>query len=175
MEITEVRIKLMEDPTERLKAFCCITFNHCFVVRDLKIIEGSHGLFVAMPSRKLTVHCPKCRFKNHVKANYCNQCGFRFDYSFQHRFGMERIKLYADIAHPINTSCREMIQNAVIVAYQKEKELSLLPGYICTYDDFQDYDLSGNDFYFDRPHSQPEPHYSYEASPSQIAESTPEV
>ena len=61
MVITEVRIKLMEDnnENERLQAFCSITFDNCFVVRDLKIIEGSHGPFVAMPSRKLTSHCPQ--------------------------------------------------------------------------------------------------------------------
>ena len=40
VEITEVRIKLMDEPGERLKAFCSITFDNCFVVRDLKIIEG---------------------------------------------------------------------------------------------------------------------------------------
>ena len=60
MEITEVRIKLMEEPGERLQAFCSITFDDCFVVRDLKIIEGTNGPFVAMPSRKLTAHCPRC-------------------------------------------------------------------------------------------------------------------
>ena len=52
MEITEVRIKLMDEPGERLKAFCSITFDDSFVVRDLKIIEGASGLFIAMPSRK---------------------------------------------------------------------------------------------------------------------------
>ena len=77
MEITEVRIKLMEEPGERLKAFCSITFDNCFVVRDLKIIEGSSGPFVAMPSRKLTAHCPRCGMKNHLRAQYCNQCGAR--------------------------------------------------------------------------------------------------
>ncbi len=60
MEITEVRIKLMEEPGERLKAFCSITFDNCFVVRDLKIIDGTNGPFVAMPSRKLTSHCANC-------------------------------------------------------------------------------------------------------------------
>ena len=68
MEITEVRIKLMEEPGERLKAFCSITFDDCFVVRDLKIIEGTNGPFVAMPSRKLTSHCPRCGMKNHLRA-----------------------------------------------------------------------------------------------------------
>ena len=62
MEITEVRVKLMDEPGERLKAFCSITFDDCFVVRDLKIIEGTSGPFVAMPSRKLTAHCPNCRY-----------------------------------------------------------------------------------------------------------------
>ena len=75
MEITEVRIKLMEEPGERLQAFCSITFDDCFVVRDLKIIEGASGPFVAMPSRKLTAHCPHCGCKNHLRAGHCNQCG----------------------------------------------------------------------------------------------------
>ena len=79
MEITEVRIKLMEEPGERLKAFCSITFDNCFVVRDLKIIDGTNGPFVAMPSRKLTSHCPGCGMKNHLRAQYCNQCGKRLD------------------------------------------------------------------------------------------------
>jgi len=158
MEITEVRVKLMDVPTERLKAFCCVTFDHCFVVRDLKIIEGNHGPFVAMPSRKLMVHCPKCRVKNHVKANYCNQCGFRFHQSYYQKFGTDRIKLYADIAHPINSACREMIQNAVLVAWQEEKKRSLLPGYVSSYDDFQDDEINVNDIFFDHPHNLAEPH-----------------
>ena len=54
MEITEIRIKLMDDPNDRLQAFCSITFDGSFVVRDLKIIQGTRGSFVAMPSRKLT-------------------------------------------------------------------------------------------------------------------------
>ena len=43
MEITEVRVKLMDEPGERLQAFCSITFDDAFVVRDLKIIEGTTG------------------------------------------------------------------------------------------------------------------------------------
>ncbi len=51
MEITEVRIHPVDDD-ERLKAYVAITLDHCFVIRDLKIIEGEDGLFVAMPSRR---------------------------------------------------------------------------------------------------------------------------
>ena len=77
MEITEVRIKLMDDTSDRLRAFCSITFDDCFVVRDLKIIEGTNGPFVAMPSRKLTAHCPQCGCKNHLRSAHCNQCSAR--------------------------------------------------------------------------------------------------
>jgi len=50
MEVTEVRIFPMEE--EKLKAYATITFDDCFVVRDLKVIKGNNGLFVAMPSKK---------------------------------------------------------------------------------------------------------------------------
>jgi len=50
MEITEIRITLRSEP--KLKAFANITFDNSFVVRGLKIIEGSNGLFISMPSRK---------------------------------------------------------------------------------------------------------------------------
>jgi stage V sporulation protein G len=123
VEITEVRIKLMEDAGERLQGFCSITFDHCFVVRDLKIIEGVTGPFVAMPSRKLTAHCPGCGCKNHLRAAYCNQCGKRLKDDRVPKDDDGRAKLYADIAHPINSACRELIQEAVIRAFREEVEI----------------------------------------------------
>jgi stage V sporulation protein G len=144
VEITEVRVKLMEEQGERLKAFCSITFDDAFVVRDLKIIEGSNGPFVAMPSRKLTAHCSQCGCKNHLRANYCNQCGARQKEPATLKDEEGRAKLYADIAHPINSLCREMIQQRVIAAYEEEKAHSKMPGYVSTYDDFdgEDFDAS---------------------------------
>ncbi|HUT90882.1 MAG TPA: SpoVG family protein [Thermoguttaceae bacterium] len=135
MDITEVRIKLMDEPGERLKAFCSITFDDCFVVRDLKIIEGASGPFVAMPSRKLTAHCPSCRGKNHLRAAHCNQCGARLKETHAAKDDEGRAKLYADIAHPINSACREMIQARVIQAFMEEKERAAEPGYISCYED----------------------------------------
>ena len=79
MQITEIRIKLMDEAGERLQAFCSITFDDCFVIRDLKIIEGTNGPFVAMPSRKLTSHCLQCGSKNHLRANFCNECGAKLN------------------------------------------------------------------------------------------------
>jgi stage V sporulation protein G len=134
--ITEVRIKLMEDNNERLQAFCSVTFDDAFVVRDLKIIEGTKGSFVAMPSRKLTDRCPSCGCKNHLRARFCNQCGGRLDEDRATRDADGRAKLHADIAHPINSACREVIQSAIIRAFQEEKERSKQPGYISSYDDY---------------------------------------
>jgi stage V sporulation protein G len=52
MEITEVRVSPIEGD-EKLKGFATVIFDNEFVVRDLKIISGQKGLFVAMPSRKM--------------------------------------------------------------------------------------------------------------------------
>ena len=138
MEITEVRIKLMEDNSgsnERLQAFCSITFDDMFVIRDLKIIEGAKGFFVAMPSRKLTDRCHHCGTKNHLRSRFCNQCGSRLDENRAIRDADGRAKLHADIAHPINSMCREKIQSAVLASYADELERSKLPGYVSRYDD----------------------------------------
>ena len=172
MEITEVRIKLMEESSERLQAFCSITFDNSFVIRDLKIIDGSNGPFVAMPSRKLTAHCPQCGCKNHLRAAHCNQCGGRLadDRSVKDEDG--RAKLYADIAHPINSACREMIQDRVIREFQTELGRSKLPGYKSTYDDYDSEDAvatashaHGKDSTSKRDKTQVQPPESHPRSP----------
>jgi stage V sporulation protein G len=145
VEITEVRIKLMEDNSgsnERLQAFCSITFDDMFVIRDLKIIEGAKGFFVAMPSRKLTDRCHNCGTKNHLRSRFCNQCGSRLDENRAIRDADGRAKLHADIAHPINSMCREKIQSAVLASYADELERSKMPGYVSRYDDLDaEYEL----------------------------------
>ncbi len=80
MEITEVRIFPVNE--DKLKAYATITFDNCFIVRDLKIISGNTGLFIAMPSKK------------------------RRDGTFK------------DVAHPLNSSMREMVESAVLAEYR---------------------------------------------------------
>lgn len=80
MTITDVRLKKIEGHN-RLKAIAAVTFDDCFVVHELRVIEGDNGLFVAMPSRKL----PNGEFR--------------------------------DIAHPINSETRDMIEKTVIDTY----------------------------------------------------------
>lgn len=138
MQITEVRVKLMGDAQDRLLAFCSITFDGSFVIRDLKIIKGAKGPFVAMPSRKLTDRCTKCGNKNALRSSFCSQCGIRLRDDRASKGLDGRAKLYADIAHPINSECRELIQTEVIRAFDHELVLAREPGYVCRYDEFDD-------------------------------------
>ncbi|MBN2210234.1 MAG: SpoVG family protein [Sedimentisphaerales bacterium] len=141
MQISEIRVKLVENRSDRLKAFCSVTFDNMFVVRDLKIIEGAGGYFVAMPSRKLADRCQKCGAKNHLRSRFCNDCGARLNEN--RGSGGHRPKLHADVAHPVNTQAREYIQSAVVEAYEKELERSQQPGYVPTQlgDDYDDEDM----------------------------------
>ena len=129
MEVTEIRIKLVGDRDDKLRAFCTITFDHCFVVRDLKIIRGARGAFVAMPSRKLTDVCRKCGGKNHLRARFCTECGSHLDPERAERDETGRAKLHADIAHPINQDYREELQRIVLQAYEEELAHAEQPGY----------------------------------------------
>lgn len=80
MQITDVRIKKVDSHT-RVKAVASITFDNCFVVHNIKIIENDTGIFVAMPSVK------------------------------------DSEGKYKDIAHPINSNTRDLIQDYVMNAY----------------------------------------------------------
>lgn len=52
MKITDVRIRLVKKEEGKLKAVASITIDDCFVIHDIKILEGTDGCLVAMPSRK---------------------------------------------------------------------------------------------------------------------------
>ena len=145
MRLTEIRVNLCPGGSSRLKAFCSLTFDQTFVVRDVKLIEGHDGLFVAMPSRKLADHCHRCAEKNHLRARYCNQCGCRLDPERANRqrgpMSTARPKLHADIAHPINVGSRREIESQVVHAYRNEVERSKQPGYVAPSLDGEDFDL----------------------------------
>jgi stage V sporulation protein G len=119
MEITDVQVKLIGNGDDRLKASCTIAIDGEFVIRDVKVIEGTNGLFVAMPSRKLTDHCPKCGHKNHLRSRFCNNCGGRLNESRHAPKEGAQQQLHAEIAHPINSDCRERLHNRVIAAYEE--------------------------------------------------------
>jgi len=129
MEITEVRIFLKEGQDRKLKAYATITFDKSFVVRNAKIIEGTKGLFVAMPSRRLKESCPKCRFKNVVRSRFCNQCGASLPAYVEqkpvnHNEKGEKQSEHRDIAHPITSEFREYIQKKVLAAYGEDNKIA---------------------------------------------------
>ena len=123
MEITEVRVILKDSQDKKLKAYATVTFDNVFVVRDIKVIEGKTGLFIAMPSRKVKHACPKCAFKNELRSKYCNQCAAPLP--------VEAVPLHTeevsasqaehrDIAHPITQAFREYLQKEILDAYAQE-------------------------------------------------------
>ena len=85
MKITDIRIRKI-NATGKMKAIVSVTFDDMFVVHDMKVIEGTSGLFIAMPSRKTP--------------------------------GGE----YKDIAHPINSETRDMIQRVILEEYANMPE-----------------------------------------------------
>ncbi len=140
MEISEVRVKMVANKDDRLKAFCSMTLDNAFVIRDVKVIEGTGGLFVAMPSRKMSDHCEKCGGKNHLRAKYCNNCGTSLSENRARQDARGRIKLHADIAHPINAQCRKDIQETIVAAFEEELKRSEEPDYKPVELDDYDYD-----------------------------------
>lgn len=125
MDITEVRIFLKDSPDKKLKAYATVTFDNAFVVRNIKVIEGGGGLFIAMPSRKLKTPCPKCGFRNETKSKYCNQCASQLP-AVLRPMGSEveangSQSEHRDIAHPITQAFREHLQKRVLEAYEQEK------------------------------------------------------
>ena len=123
MEITEVRIVLKDSPDKKLKSYATVTFDNVFVVRDIKVIQGAAGLFIAMPSRKVKHACPKCSFKNELRSKYCNQCAAPLPVEVNLQCAEEAPSSQAehrDIAHPITQTFREQLQKKVLEIYAQE-------------------------------------------------------
>lgn len=122
MEITEVRISLRENEGKRLKAYATVTFDNSFVVKNIKIVEGNSGLFVAMPARKAKQFCPRCGKKVDMGSRYCNHCGVQLPPPPRDVDPSSRQTTHQDLAHPINQEFRDYLQSKVLDAYQHEKE-----------------------------------------------------
>jgi len=74
MQITEIKVHLTHE--ERLKAFVSVTFDNCFAVRNMKVVEGKTGLILCMPSRKTAddqhkdlAHPITQDFRNYLETN----------------------------------------------------------------------------------------------------------
>ena len=86
MEINDIRIRLIKKDDSKLKAIASLVIDDCFVIHDIKVLEGNQGFFVAMPSRKT----PDGQYK--------------------------------DVAHPLNTETREILNKAVLDKFNEALE-----------------------------------------------------
>jgi stage V sporulation protein G len=153
MQITEVRValrgtasveasspageaRLPADPARaagerRLKAYATVTFDHCFVVRNIKIIEGKQGLFVAMPSHKPKAVCPRCYGRNDAGNRFCVQCGVALARQAERAFGAPGLPpeaaAHRDIAHPITVEFRQYLEQTLLAAYEAERARGRVP------------------------------------------------
>jgi stage V sporulation protein G len=94
-----------------------------------------------MPSRKMSDHCTHCGGKNHLRSKYCNNCGGKLSEERARQDAQGRMKLHADIAHPINADCRKSIQETIVKAFEEEMEKSKDPDYKPVSMDVDDYDV----------------------------------
>lgn len=125
MDVTEVRVFPKEGQDKKLKAYATITFDNVFVVRNIKIIEGANGLFIAMPSRKNKSACPSCGFKNEVGVKFCNQCGAANGLAHHAEVSNDTKHDHRDIAHPISQEFRNYLQEHILKEYQKVQKVEV--------------------------------------------------
>lgn len=114
MEITSIRISKTKSQNSIIKAIVSVVFDRCFVVNNMKVIDGAHGLFIGMPSRKSRIECPSCKARIDSGSMYCNECGK----SIPVMAGQyDPRKDDRDIAHPITNDFREYVSRKVLEAY----------------------------------------------------------
>ena len=115
MEITDVRVRLASRKRDKVKAFASVTFDSCFVVRNIRLIEGNNGLFLAMPSEEARKSCPQCTSRIPVSSRFCPRCGAHLGDNIT----TIPKQSSRDLAHPINQETREYITSKVIDAYNQ--------------------------------------------------------
>lgn len=82
MRITEIKV-LPVDGDEKLKAYVTLKIDDCFIVRDMKVIQGTNGYFVAMPAKRM------------------------------------KDGTYRDLAHPLDSNTRQMIEDEIMCEFKK--------------------------------------------------------
>lgn len=120
MELTEIRFFEEQSPRtgeDRLLAYVTIVFDGCFVVRELRLIRGDTGPFLAMPCRKLLDHCPACQGRNALTARFCNRCGGPLADNRAGPDNRGRPKVHVDVCHPVDSETRQRLTAAVVAAW----------------------------------------------------------
>ena len=122
MKITEVLVKLPDRPrsNDRVLAYCSIILDGELAGHDIRILRLPGKIFVAMPSRKVTDSCPRCRGHNHLMAAFCNECGNPLEPSRAPVETNGKLRVQVDVTHPINAELRLYFERTIIDAYVLE-------------------------------------------------------
>ena len=124
MQITNIQIHLIPENKNNLLGFAVIEFDHCFIIKDVKILNGSKGMFVGMPSKKICDRCPKCHSKNPLISRFCGNCAYSLG-EYRHD-ASSNPSVHADIAHPVTNEFRLYLEELILNEYnyqlQREKE-----------------------------------------------------
>ncbi len=134
--VTEVRIKLITNHA-KLLGFADVVIDKCFIIHEVKIVNGNKGVFINMPSRKI---CDRCGKSNALLARWCNWCGVELP---PDRFRLNedgRPHIHSDLCHPITQECRDLIVKAVMDVYDREKNVptaKTVTGYNLDMDDYE--------------------------------------
>jgi DNA-binding cell septation regulator SpoVG len=102
----------------RVKAFAAVVLNDSVQINNLKYVEASKGLVVAMPDAEIQAPCPGCGHSNRITASYCNACGEALPASGP----VPARDRFREVAHPVKLSARQEIQRAVADAYARRRD-----------------------------------------------------
>jgi DNA-binding cell septation regulator SpoVG len=127
MKVTDAQFDVVDqigpDRSGKLLAFCKVVLDDVLVLRDVKVIMGKNlAPFLAMPARRIELHCKECWKRNPVLARFCAWCGIELNPT------TERVIAKADVVHPICQHFRQEMERDVIDRYYHHKEKSCESG-----------------------------------------------
>jgi DNA-binding cell septation regulator SpoVG len=119
MQVTNIAI-VVSPKNFPMLATATLEFDHCLIVKDVRIVQSHGKVIVAMPSRKSQVGCEHCGAKNSLDAKYCSMCGIEVPPS-----DMTGKRLHREFAHPVNAAFRAYVVDVILKAYERERSRDL--------------------------------------------------
>ncbi len=117
MQVSDVKVRLVGRPGQKLRAFCSVAIDDVLVIRDFKVFEDSDGPFLAMPSRLRFERCPACAAKVAADAAYCSHCGKKLDLS---NAVDDETPRHVEIVYPTRRTMRRHLEDRILEAYRAE-------------------------------------------------------
>lgn len=128
MQVTKVDVRLAAELVEHIRAgrslaerlgiiaYCNITFDQSFIVRDVRVIGDADSIKISMPSRKLSVNFA-CGHKNDFDNEFCGKCGQARAIAAD--LMLAGMRCYFDVCHPIESHLRRHLNDMTIAAIER--------------------------------------------------------